>query len=142
MIDLLGAVIKRLKNNFTYPVYDEAMEQGVEKPCFFVDITDIEQGSIANGYKQTVPDVIVTFVPAEEDPKTQMYTTSMALSDAFDFSLQVTDDISLPITSKTYSIIDGEVVELMLSFLYVEERPDTDTSPEMDTLIVNTELQE
>lgn len=85
---ILNAVTKQLGTTFgtSYHYYVENVEQGLEKPCFTVDvITPLQRSKSSVLYDRTMPIVIHYFADSEIDIKTKYYSMSEQIVECLEY---------------------------------------------------------
>jgi hypothetical protein len=136
---ILSAVTKQLGTTFgeKFHYYVEDVEQGLEKPCFTVDLlTPLQRSKSPVLYDRTMPLIVHYFSDSKTDLKKDCYTMSERIVECLeylpfkntlirgeDISWQITDDVlQVFVTYKftTMKVIDN--VDEMTTFEGVTNR--------------------
>ena len=135
---IIKAVAKKLKAEFSLPVYDQRTKEGFKKSCFFIEIADNSIGRAANGILRDNLPIRITYIALNDKQLkaiieirsrlTEMFFDGLAVTDNCYINLE--DDISFTLTA------DGNL-ECLLEFALYQEIPDADELPDLEELETN-----
>jgi hypothetical protein len=130
---ILTAVTKQLGTTFgtSYTYYVENVEQGLQKPCFTVDLlVPLQRSRSPILYDRTMPLVIHYFSGSEKDKKKDCYSMAEQIVECLEYlSFQTTklrgEDIS-------WQIVD-DVLQVFVTYKFITERVENEGDA-METL--------
>lgn len=135
---IIKAVAKKLKAEFSLPVYDQRTKEGFKKSCFFIEIADNSIGRASNGILRDNLPIRITYIALNDKQLkaiieirsrlTEMFFDGLAVTDNCYINLE--DDISFTLTA------DGNL-ECLLEFALYQEIPDADELPDLEELETN-----
>lgn len=150
VIDIIRALSSSIELKFPdYPVQDRDIDEGFERPCYFIDINSVVTESLTNKLVRETSEIEIDFF-AEDiykgflkllDVKNElvlMLSEPLALKDEQDRTLAhvVFNDVRMEIVKADKALICTMSTEL------IQEIEDNEDYPLMDDLIVNTNLNE
>lgn len=138
---ILNAVTKQLGTTFGngYRYYVENIEQGLQKPCFTVDVLNpLQRSRSAILYDRTIPIVVHYFSDSENDVKNDCYSISEQAVECLEYipfyeSILRGEDIS-------WQIVD-DVLQIFMTYRFITKlnRSEEDAMQELIGNVSHTE---
>ena len=134
MMELIDAISIRLNEVFgdRYTIYLEAVEQNLQRPCFFIQPSDDTDKNMIANRKYRTDAFLIQFIPEGKDAhRAQFAEVKDKLFDSFD-SLELEDGTILPTYDRTIDIGD-DMLQFIIRFKYYAytNKP---SEPAMETL--------
>lgn len=105
--DILTAVSLKLRGSFRKPVYgDEPVSQGMERPCFFICLTEAGETLMPSGRMRLEAPLDIVYFPRIAGSYTEMRQIGQELFILLQL-LQLPDGTSVRGRKRKFDIIDG-----------------------------------
>lgn len=106
IIDVRKSIMKQLKFEFPdHKVYGEKVEQGLQRPCFFVDILPIDVEKFNKEFQKHLITVDIQYM-SKEDTKEKNLEMASLFPQVFDYVL-LENGNQIKITNEQFETIDG-----------------------------------
>lgn len=135
---IIKAVAKKLKAEFSLPVYDQRTKEGFKKSCFFIEIADNSVGRQASGILRDNLPIRITYIALDDKQLKTIIGIRSKLTEMFFDGLAVTENCYVNLEEDiSFTLTDDRNLECLLEFALYQEIPDTDELPDIEELETN-----
>lgn len=135
---LIKAVAKKLKAEFSLPVYDQRTKEGFKKSCFFIEIADNSIGRYASGILRDNLPIRITYIALNDKQLKKIIEIRSKLTEMFIDGLEVTEECYINLEENiSFTLTDDRNLECLLEFALYQEITDTDDIPDLEDLETN-----
>lgn len=134
--DIMGAIAKRIKNEFGCSVYSTEVARGYKLPCFFIEPVPTAERYTHNVMRKKLT-VILTYMAAEQDmiASAAVYERILAL---FQTGIEVgSRHLHAPMIMMSMAGEDNTDMQIELIFDYYEAIPHETTADIAEEVMVN-----
>lgn len=127
--EILYAVTRRLNELYPeYPIYTDSVEQGLEEPCFFVNILEPSRKTMLGGRSYQQNGFCIQYFPEDLPQRSEeLNAVADCLMDEMEF-ITLQDGSHLRGSGRSYRVADGVLsffVSYNLFLIRKEEKEDT-----------------
>lgn len=135
---IIKAVAKKLKAEFSLPVYDQRTTEGFKKSCFFIEIADNSIGRAASGILRDNLPIRITYIALNDKQLKTIIEIRSRIAEMFFNGLEVTDNCYINLEEDiSFTLTADRNLECLLEFALYQEIPDTDDAPDIEELETN-----
>lgn len=135
---IVKAVAKKLKAEFSLPVYDQRTKEGFRKSCFFIEIADNSIGRAASGILRDNLPIRITYIALNDKQLKTIIEIRSKLTEMFIDGLEVTDECYVNLEeSISFTLTEDRNLECLLELALYQEIQDTDELPDLEELETN-----
>jgi hypothetical protein len=139
IVDIQHSIIKQLKTNFPdHKVYGEKVEQGLVRPCFFVDILPITFEKINPEMQSQLVTVDIQYM-SQEDTKAKNLEMASQLPQIFSY-IELPDGKKIRITNEQFETIDG-ILHYLFDLDFIVKMNVDEGLPMIGQLNLNEEVE-
>lgn len=135
MIEIQRSIMKKLKTEFPlYKIYGEKVEQGLRRPCFFVDLLPIDFEEINSEVQRQLITVDIQYMSAE-DTKAKNLEMASQLPQIFTF-ISLDDGTRIQTANGQFETIDG-ILHYLFDLDFIVKLDITATEPLIGEITLN-----